>query len=101
MRRRSAGLAQRGAGIRPALGLRELPRLLENLPADQHAADFAGASADLIEFCVTQQAPSRKVVDVAVAAEALDGFERHPGRAFGGIEDGAGGIFAGGLAAVA
>src|ERR1700727_2756892 len=77
------------------------PRLLENLAADQHAADFAGAGADLVELCVAQQPPGRIVVDVAVAAEALDGFERHPGRAFGGVKDGAGGVLARGLAAIA
>ncbi len=31
----------------------------------------------------------------------MDGFEGHPGGAFGGVEDGAGGVFAGGFALVA
>src|SRR5580658_6418300 len=78
-----------------------LPRLLEDLAADQHAADFRGAGADFVELGVAQQPAGREVVDVAVAAEDLDGFERHPGRAFGGVEDRAGGIFARSLAAVA
>src|ERR1700722_7814880 len=77
------------------------PRLLKNLTADEHAADFAGAGADLVEFGVAQKSPGRIVVDVAVAAEALDGLERHPGSPFGRIENGAGGVFARGLAAVA
>src|SRR5580698_5986899 len=101
MRGWRTGSAQCGAGVRSPFGLNELPRLLKNLPPDQHAADFAGAGADLVEFGVAQQAPSGKIVDVAVAAEALDGFERHPGSALGGIEDSAGGVFARGLAAVA
>src|SRR6202023_1208326 len=48
-------------------------RFLEQLPPDQHAADFAGAGADLVEFCVAQQPPGRIVVDIAIAAEQLDG----------------------------
>ena len=44
--------------------------LAEQLAADQHAADFAGAGADLVELGVAQQAAGRVVVDVAVAAEA-------------------------------
>src|SRR5271155_5613189 len=77
------------------------PRLLKYLPADQHAADFAGAGADLVELCVAQQTPGRIVVDIAVAAQTLDGFERHPGGALGGVEDGASGVLARRLAAIA
>jgi len=51
------------------LGL--LRRFVEQLPADQHAPDLAGAGADLVEFGVAQQAADRIVVDVAVAAELL------------------------------
>ena len=54
-----------------------LSRLVEQFAADQHAADLAGAGADLVELGVAQQAPGRIVVDVAVAAEHLDRFERH------------------------
>src|ERR1051326_2346996 len=61
-----------------------LPRLLEDLAADQHAADFARSGADFVELGVAQEAAGRVIVDVAVAAEALDGLERHPGGAFGG-----------------
>src|ERR671926_98533 len=51
---------------------RKLRRLVEPLAADQHAADFGGAGADLVELCVTQQTTGGIVVDVAVAAEQLD-----------------------------
>src|SRR3990170_4220657 len=76
-------------------------RFFEQLPSDQHAADFAGAGADLVELGVAQQPPGRIVVDVAVAAEQLDGVERALRRLLRGVEDRAGGILAGGLAAVA
>jgi hypothetical protein len=38
--------------LTPASPLRHF---LEQLPADQHATDFAGAGADLVELGVTQQ----------------------------------------------
>src|SRR4051812_40406927 len=44
----------------------DLARLVENLAADQHAANFARPRPDLVELGVAQQAPSRVVVDVAV-----------------------------------
>src|SRR5580704_3085355 len=69
-------------------------RLVEDLPPDQHAADLARAGADLVELGVAQEAPGRIVVDVAVAAEALDGVESDRGRALGGVEDRAGGVLA-------
>src|SRR5687767_6990877 len=76
-------------------------RFREQLAADQHAADLAGAGADLVELGVAQQATRRIVVDVAVAAQKLDGVERDQRRLLGGVEDGAGRILARGLAAVA
>src|SRR5580658_4918410 len=75
--------------------------LFEKLAADQHAADFGSAGTDFVELGVAQQPAGREVVDVAVAAEDLDGFERHPGCAFGSIQDRAGGILARGFTAVA
>src|SRR5262249_34045408 len=80
-----ASLSATGRAIRA-----ELAGFLENLPPDQHPPDFAGASADLVELGVTQQPPGRIVVDVAVAAEALDGVERDLGRLLGGVKDRAG-----------
>src|SRR5262249_34646218 len=77
------------------------PRLVEQLPADQHAPDLAGAGADLVELGVAQIASGRVVVDVAVAAEQLYGIERDLGGVLGGVEDRAGGVLAGGFAAVA
>ena len=69
-----------------------LAGLFEYLAADQHAADFARPGPDLVKLGVAQQPPGRVVVDIAIAAEALDGVERDPGRALSGIENGAGGI---------
>src|SRR5512147_3106603 len=51
-------------------------RLVEDFAADQHAPDLAGAGADLIELGIAQQPPGRVVVDIAVAAQALDRFQR-------------------------
>ena len=76
------------------------PRLSENLPADQHAADFAGAGADFVELCVAQQTARGIIVDIAVAAEQLmvSSAIRSP---VPPRIDRAGGVFARGLAAVA
>src|SRR5712691_8279664 len=76
-------------------------RLVEQLPADQHTPDFAGAGTDLVELGVAQIAPGGIVVDVAVAAEQLNRIERGLGGVLGRIKDGAGGVLARGLAAVA
>src|SRR5713101_1638184 len=76
-------------------------RLLEQLPPDQHAADFAGAGTDFVEFCVAQDAPGWEVVDIAVAAQALDRLERHPGRLLGREQDSPRRVLARGLAAIA
>src|ERR1700680_1740223 len=46
-----------------------LCRLLEDLAADQYAADLRGAGADLVELCIAQQPAGRELVDVAVAAQ--------------------------------
>src|SRR5882757_7366277 len=71
--------------------------LRHDLAADQPTADFAGAGADLIQLGVAQQAAGRVIVDIAVAAEQLDGVKRHQRRLFGGKEHTAGGVLAGGL----
>src|SRR5471030_1904888 len=68
----------------PLLGFRE------QFAADQHAADFAGAGADFIQFGVAPQAADRILVDVAVAAQRLDRLAGHPGGFFGAVQDGAG-----------
>src|SRR5579871_5274549 len=75
-------------------------RLLVNLPPDQHAADLARPGADLVELGVAQQPAGREIVDVAVAAEALDRLQRHPGRTLGRVEDDAGRVLAGDAAVV-
>src|SRR6266516_5128855 len=76
-------------------------RLGKQLPPDQPAADLGRSRADLVELRVAPQAPGRVIVDVAVAAETLDRLARHPGRFFGGVENGAGRVLAGRFAAVA
>src|ERR1700716_3259891 len=73
----------------------------EQFASDQHAADLAGAGADLVELGVAQQPAGRIVIDIAVAAEQLDGVERALRRLLARIENGAGGVLARGLAAVA
>src|SRR5215471_8600045 len=75
-------------------------RLIEQLPADQHAPDFARARTDLVELGVAQISSGGIVVDIAVAAEKLNRIERDLGGVLGGVEDGTGGILARGLAAV-
>src|SRR5579863_5218230 len=71
---------------------RSLCRRLEELAADQHAADLLGAGADLVELRIAQQPASGEVVDVAVAAERLDRLERGLRGALGREQDAAGGI---------
>ena len=95
------GTAGTAPGRSGEVGCSLVRRLREQLAADQHAADLAGAGADLVELGVAQQAARRVVVDVAVAAEQLDRVERHLGGLLGRVEDGAGGVLAGRLAAVA
>src|SRR5690606_12106495 len=74
---------------------------LEQLAADQHTADLAGAGTDLVQLGIAPQPAGRVVVDVTVATEDLDRLAGHPGRLFGRIQDGAGGVLARGLTAVA
>src|SRR4051812_42816000 len=66
----------------------------EQLAADQHAAHFTGAGADLVQLGVAPQAAERVVVDVAVAAVDLDALAGHPGRLLGAPEDDGGAVLA-------
>jgi len=50
--------------------VRSSGRGVEELAADQHAADLARAGADLVELGVAQDAPGGEVVDVTVPASA-------------------------------
>src|SRR5690606_18542914 len=102
----SSGMDSSFMGFASAINVRALLSfalcvLGHDLPSDQPAADFARAGADLVELGVAQQAAGGEVVDVAVAAEKLDGIERHARCPFGGVEDAAGSVLAGCLAAVA
>ena len=73
-------------------GHEALHRLREILAANQHATNFAGARTDFIELGIAPQAAGGVLVGVADAAQGLNGFPGHPGRLFGGVEDGAGGV---------
>ena len=55
--------------------------------------------ADVVELRVAQQPAGGELVDVAVAAQALDGLERHLHGVLGGEEDARGGILARGASA--
>ena len=66
----------------------------EQLAADQHPAYLRGAGADLVQFGVAQQPPGRIVVDVAVAAEQLNGIERRARGRLGAEQDARGGVLA-------
>src|SRR5471032_1498289 len=54
------------------------PGFAEELPADEHSADFRGAGADLIQLCVAPETSSRGLVDIAHATQGLDRLTRHP-----------------------
>src|SRR5688572_8294271 len=76
-------------------------RRLVELAADQHAADLAGAGADLVELGIAQQAARGEFIGVAVAAECLDRLERAGGGFLGRVQDATGRIEARGLPPVA
>src|SRR5487761_968281 len=69
-------------------------RVIEKLATDQHAPDLRRAGADLVELGVAPQPAGGKLVDVAIAAQALDRLARHPRRLLGRVEDRAGGVLA-------
>src|SRR6478609_2132283 len=73
----------------------------EQLAADQHAPDLAGAGADLVQLGVAPQPLDREVLGVADAAQRLDRLAGHPGRLLGRIEDGTGRVLAEGARMVA
>ena len=83
------------ADSRPSRGL------LEQLAPDEHPADLGGAGTDLVELGVAQQPPGRELVDVAVAAEELDGVEGDRGGLLGRVQNAARRVLARGLAAIA
>jgi autotransporter-associated beta strand protein len=73
--------------------------VLAVLPANRVASrpismrpDLVGAGADGIELGVAQDAAGGVFVDVAVAAQRLDRFQRHLHRGFGGMQQAAGGV---------
>src|SRR4030095_15173018 len=76
-------------------------RLVEQLAADQHAPDLRSSGADLVELRVAPQPSGRIVVDVAVAAKALNRVAGDAGRVLAREQDRAGGILARRLALVA
>src|SRR5450631_4931277 len=83
-RGRQAPPSQRAAAIPPpARGSSvhfSTPSFADELPADQKAADFAGAGADIIEFCVPQAALYRPFLGISSTAQRLYAFEAHTHR---------------------
>src|SRR5690606_10580322 len=65
---------------------------VEQLAANQHAADFIGAGTDLVELGITQQASRRELVDIAIAAEGLDRLEGDLHGRLRGVHEAGGGI---------
>src|SRR5258706_13957452 len=59
----------------------------EVLPPDQHAADLRSTGPDLVQLGVAPPAPGRILVDVAVAAQNLDGFTGRPGGTLAPAQD--------------
>src|SRR5262245_32428037 len=74
---------------------------LVELAADEHAADFLRARPDFVELGVAQQAACRVFVDVAVAAQRLDGLEAHLRGPIGSKQNGSRGILACAAACIA
>src|SRR5690606_18227436 len=61
--------------------------LVEQFTTEQHAPNFAGACADLVQCCVAPDAAGRVVVDITIAPEDLNRFAGHPGSFLCGIEN--------------
>src|SRR5215469_6595007 len=101
--RRIAMSGLRSRPIRLAVGPRQwgaLGGLVEQFATDQHAANLRSSRTDFIELGISPQTPGRIFVDIAVAAERLNGLAGHPCRPLGRIENRAGGILARRLAPV-
>ena len=75
-------------------------RLPKQFPADQHAANLAGAGPDLIQFGIAEQPAGCVVIDIAIPSQNLDCFLSHLGCGLGGKQYRSGGILARGLSAV-
>src|SRR5579859_365258 len=76
-------MAPMGVRLAPTMTMFSMPvsscllvRFFEQLAPDEHPPDLVGAGADVVELRVAEQAPRGEFVDVAVAAERLDRFER-------------------------
>src|SRR6266852_5134940 len=74
-------------------------RFFEELTPDEHAADLVGAGADVVELRVAKQPSGGEFVDVAVAAEGLDRFERDLHGALGSEKEARRGVLARGAPA--
>src|SRR5690606_13608336 len=68
--------------------------LVEQLAADQHAADLAGAGTNLIELGIAPQSANRVFVDVAVAAQNLNAVAGHACGILGAIQNHRGTVLA-------
>src|SRR5690606_21749223 len=61
--------------------------LVEQCTTDEHAANFAGACAERVQFCVPPYAAGRIAVDIPNAPEDSDRIAGHPGTLLCGIEN--------------
>ncbi len=64
-----------------------LHRFRKEFTPDQHAANFTGARANLVQLGIAPQATQRVFVDIAVAAKNLNPLASHPGRLFRAPQD--------------
>lgn len=55
--------------------------------SDEHSADFAGSSTNLVELRIAHDSASRVIIDVPVAAEDLDRIEADLSCLLGAVED--------------
>src|ERR1700733_6875655 len=106
MPRRCAVRVMRQA-ISPRLAISRLlniyasARVLKELAPDQHAADFARPRTDLVKFGIAQQTAGGVIIDIAIAAQGLDGIERAASGALAGKKNAPGRIKARGAPPVA
>src|SRR5205823_8092604 len=71
-----------------------LLRFVEELAADQHPTYLGCTCANFIQLGVAPQPAGWIFVDIAVAAQTLDRFARHPRRLFRGVQNRTRGILA-------
>eukprot|EP00123_Amoebidium_parasiticum_P000743 comp11632_c0_seq1/m.6138 comp11632_c0_seq1/g.6138 ORF comp11632_c0_seq1/g.6138 comp11632_c0_seq1/m.6138 type:complete len:307 (+) comp11632_c0_seq1:463-1383(+) len=78
----------------------QLLKLAVDGAANQQPSDLAGAGTNLIQFGIAQNAASRVVVDVTVAAKDLDGLQSHLCCRLGRVENHTGTVLAADVARI-